>query len=277
MTRRLLRWSSARRGRRAVSLGGSASWLALGVLVITASTTYAVSAPDRSSEPNATADTMLAATSDTTAIAPSSVDASTLYNAGTTALERGEIGPAVAFLVAARRLEPRASDIRANLESAEAASIRARGGDASDPDTFEIPTLLSAHEAWWLVVALLAAGALLVVLGVAWKLPAPWRRASTVLLVAGVLLSGWRHIQAWEEGTHPEAVVVVPALSVERGPNEPSRAAVLLGAGERVRLGTSRGRQMEIRIGGNSIGWADREGLWKVAETPRYTSQYAKR
>jgi hypothetical protein len=206
-----------------------------------------------------------------------SADASTLYNAGTAALERGEIGPAVAFLLAARRLEPRASDIGANLEGAEAASLRARGGDASDPDAFELPTLLSAQEAWWLAAGLLAAGALLSVLGLARPLPARWRHASAVLFAAGVLLAGWRHIQAWEEASHPEAVVIVPALSVERGPGEPSRAAVLLGAGERVRLGATRGRQTEIRIGGNSIGWADREGLWKVAETPRYTSQYAKR
>lgn len=277
MTRCALGWSAAWTERSAASLGRSTAWLALGVLVLTGAATHAAPAPARAQEPSALADTMLAAASDTTSAASSSVDASTLYNAGTAALERGEVGPSVAFLVAARRLEPRASDIRANLESAEAASLRARGGDASDPDTFEIPTLLSAHEAWWLVAALLAAGALLAVLGLVWKLPALLRRASAALLVAGVLLSGWRHIQAWEEGTHPEAVVVVPALSVERGPNEPSRAAVLLGAGERVRLGASRGQQTEIRIGGNSIGWADREGLWKVAETPRYTPQYAKR
>ena len=56
-----------------------------------------------------------------------------------------------------------------------------------------------------------------------------------------------------------------------------SLAEAILDVKERVRLGASRGRQAEIRIGGNSIGWADREGLWKVAETPRYTSQYAKR
>ena len=214
---------------------------------------------------------------DTTSAAPISVDASDLYNAGTTALEQGEIGPAVAFLVAARRLEPRASDIRANLENAEAASLRARGGDASDSETFELPRLLSATEAWWLAAALLASGALLAGLGIARPLPARWRHASTALLFAGLLLAGWRHVQSLEEASHPEAVVVVPALSVERGPDEPSRAAVLLGAGERVRLGASRGRQTEIRIGGNSIGWADREGLWKVVETPRYTLQYAKR
>lgn len=203
-------------------------------------------------------------------------DASTLYNAGTIALEHGAIGPSVAFLVAAARLDPRASDIRANLAQAEAASVRARGGDATDPRTFGLPALLSAREGWWLAAALLACGALLAVAGTVRATPRRIRILGATLLVLGVLASAYLHIQAWEEKSHPEAVVIVPALSVERGPGEPSRAAVLLGAGERVRLGASRGRQTEIRIGGNSIGWADREGLWKVAETPRYTAQYAK-
>lgn len=215
---------------------------------------------------------------DSTSIASAKADApdaSTLYNAGTIALERGAIGPSVAFLAAAARLDPRASDIRANLAQAEAASVRARGGDVTDQRTFGLPALLSAREGWWLAAALLACGALLAVAGAVRPMPRRIRVVGPTLLVLGVLASAYLHIRAWEEKSHPEAVVIVPALSVERGPGEPSRAAVLLGAGERVRLGASRGRQTEIRIGGNPIGWADREGLWKVAETPRYTSQYA--
>jgi hypothetical protein len=204
-------------------------------------------------------------------------DASTLYNAGTVALERGDVGPAVAFLVAAKRLEPRASDIRANLEHAEEASLRLRGGDIADQSAFSLPALLSAQESWWLASALLACGALLSILSLVWRIPARARVVAPGLLAAGLLVSIFLHIRAWEESSHPEAVVIRPALSVERGPGEPSRAAVLLGSGERVRLGALRGAQAEIRIGGNSIGWADREGLWKVVETPRYTSQYAKR
>jgi hypothetical protein len=205
------------------------------------------------------------------------VDATTLYNAGTIALERGEIGPAVAFLTASKRLEPRAADIRANLEQAETASLLARGGDASDTSSFDLPVLLSAAESWWLAAILLALAAIFALTGIARRVPARLRIAFPTLLGLGLLISAWLHIQAWEEAAHPEAVVVRQALSIERGPGEPSRAAALLGAGERVRLGAVRGRQVEIRIGGNSIGWADREGLWKVVETPRYTPQYAKR
>jgi|GEM_PF-1667005 len=212
---------------------------------------------------------------DAMAKARDGMDASSLYNAGTLALERGEIGPSVAFLTAAKRLEPRASDIRANLAQAEVASLRARGGDMG-ANTFDLPAFVSAREAWWLGAVLLGCGALLSVAGAFRPLPRRLRATAPACLALGVLISGYLHIQAWEEKTHPEAVVIVPALSVERGPGEPSRAAVLLGAGERVRLGAVRGTQTEIRIGGNPIGWAEREGLWKVVETPRYTAQYAK-
>src|SRR5207237_9067295 len=47
--------------------------------------------------------------------APTPVDAAALYNSGTEALRRGDLGAAVAFLAAARRIDPRASDLRANL------------------------------------------------------------------------------------------------------------------------------------------------------------------
>ena len=49
----------------------------------------------------------------------------------------------------------------------------------------------------------------------------------------------------------------------------------MLGAGERVRLGSTRGGQVEIRVAGAAIGWAPHEGLWRVQETPRYTARYA--
>jgi hypothetical protein len=244
--------------------------LAIAWLPVGAGANPAGAAPARDS--TRAADTSAAAV---TAVAREGADASALYNAGTIALERGEIGPAVALLTAAKRLEPRASDIRANLAQAEAASLRARGGDAA-ASTFDLPAFVSAREAWWLAAVFLASGALLSLAGAFRPLPRRLRAAAPACLALGLLISGYLHIQAWEEKSHPEAVVVVPALSVERGPGEPSRAAVLLGAGERVRLGAVRGRQTEIRIGGNPIGWADREGLWKVVETPRYTAQYAK-
>ena len=96
-------------------------------------------------------------------------------------------------------------------------------------------------------------------------------------MVVGIALSTGLQYAAWEESAHPEAVVIAPTLSVERGPDEPSRPAVLLAAGERVHLGEARGGQVEILLGANRIGWAAREGLWRVADAPRYTSRFQPR
>lgn len=222
-------------------------------------------------------------------------DATSLYNAGTVALTRGEVGPAVAFLLAAARLEPRAPDIRANLVRAIGVSSAALGEEQRADHSASDPFPLATDEAWWIAAALLAAGA---GVGIARALSSAtgasrgtgtvrWtgtargtnavRWTGTAFVLTGVLLGAWLHRQAWEESAHPEAVVVVPLLSVERGPDEPSRPAVLLGAGERVRMGQARGGLVEIRVGENRIGWATREGLWRVADAPRYTSGFEPR
>lgn len=204
-------------------------------------------------------------------------DASTLYNAGTAALTQEAFGPAVTFLLAAARLEPRATDIRANLDRAVVDAARAAGEDVPDSRSSDWLFALSTEESWWLASAILALGALIVVLSSFGAPPRLARWGGSALVIAGVALSAWLHLQAWEEADHPEAVVVVPALSVERGPEEPSRPAVLLAAGERVRLGALRGGLIEIRIGSNRIGWAALEGVWRVADASRYTSKFEPR
>lgn len=201
-------------------------------------------------------------------------DATTLYNAGTTALTHDALGPAVTFLLAAARLEPRASDIRANLNRALMEAARAAGEDVGAARADGSALSLSPVESWWLAALLLAAGAAIVVLGLFRAPPRPVRWTGSALVLLGFALSAWLHVRAWNEAAHPEAVVVVPALSVERGPEEPSRPPVLLGAGERVRLGTTRGGLIEIRIGSNRIGWAVREGVWRVSDAARYTPRF---
>jgi len=205
-------------------------------------------------------------------------DPASLFNEGTLALERNDLGAAVLFLSAARRIEPRAGDIRANLAAALDAAARARG----EEDHAERPgfAIASAEESWWIASILLAAGAALGISVAVRPRPAAGTRARTrrVLSIGAASLFGIGlatsmlfQIRAWEEKAHPEAVVIAPSLSDERGADEPSRPAVLLAAGERVRLGNARAGLVEIRIGGNVIGWAARGGLWLVSEAPRYT------
>ncbi len=212
-----------------------------------------------------------------TAPGPDTTDATTLYNAGTVALERGALGPSVTFLLAAARLEPRAPDIHANLSSAFVAAARAAGEEERPDDSGAPMVPLSSDEAWWLASAALALGAALGLAGAVRGFPRSIRWIGNGLMIAGVALSAGLHYAAWEESKHPEAVVIASSLSVERGPEEPSRPAVLLSAGERVRLGEERGGRVEIRLGAVRIGWATREGLWRVADAPRYTSQFRPR
>jgi len=214
---------------------------------------------------------------DSLAQGPVVADATTLYNAGTVALERGAFGPSVAFFLAAARIEPRAPDIRANLASALVAATRAAGDDERPEDAGARPIPVAADEAWWLAAGLVAVGAVFGVARAVRGLPRRARWIGDGVMIAGIALSTGLQYAAWEESAHPEAVVIASTLSVERGPDEPSRPAVLLAAGERVRLGEVRGGQVEIRLGANRIGWAAREGLWRVADAPRYTSEFQPR
>jgi hypothetical protein len=208
-----------------------------------------------------------------------STDASLLYNAGTVALQRGELGEAVALLAAAERIDPRAADVRRNLALAQAQVAAGRGEDGAVPAPAG-PIALSVAEAWWLAALLLAAAAALGALQrVRRPLRArrPVRGAALALLATGALLTLWLASRALEERAHPEAVVVAPILEARRGPDEPPRPPVLLRAGERIRLGRERGGAVEVRIGGSSIGWVPREGLWRVADAPRYTGKFVSR
>ena len=206
-------------------------------------------------------------------------DASALYNAGTTALAQGRIGEAVTLLAAARRLDPRAPDVARNLGLAEARVAEGRGDDAAPAKlTAPYPTL-SSGEAWWLAAGLLAVAAAARAARAlrARSTPRLPRAAAIVPAVAGALLVAWLAIAGFQERAHPEAVVVAPLLEARRGPDEPQRPPVLLRAGERVRLGRAIGADVEVRLGGTAIGWAAREGLWRVSDAPRYTAQFQSR
>ena len=109
------------------------------------------------------------------------VDAAALYDAGTEALARGDLGPAVTFLLAAYRIDPRARDIRTNLGIARARVEAAEGsGDHGMPPA-PPPFALSPAESWHLAAALALAGAL-----VAWMAAA--RPRARRLLLAGSAL-----------------------------------------------------------------------------------------
>lgn len=211
-------------------------------------------------------------------------DAGLLYDAGTIALGRGRIGEATAFLLAARRLEPRAPDVRRNLAIAER-TVAASRGESLAPLPHGPAIALSASEGWWLAALLLAVGA---AAGIASIVRSErevepdrrtrWlRRGAAAALGAGLLVATGLTAGALSERRHPEAVVVAMSVEARRGVDEAPRAPILLRAGERVRAGRAHGDDVEVLIGGSPVGWVPRAALWNVADAPRYTAGFRSR
>jgi hypothetical protein len=208
------------------------------------------------------------------------VDGAELYDAGTAALQRGDLGAAVAFLRAAERVDPRAADLRHNLTEARARAAAGRAGGEAPPPTPGGSLPLTAAEESWIAAALLVLGALLGSWELLFEDPGSAfgnrrRRAIPIaaagLVAGGALLAIFLIARARQEAVHPQAIVVVPVLEVGPAPDERPRPPYLLGGGEEIRVGRVRGALVEILAGGNSIGWAQRSGVWRVADAARYT------
>jgi len=199
------------------------------------------------------------------------VDASALYNTGTDALRRGDTGLAVTQLLAAHRIDPRARDVRTNLAIARARADEQGGGDHGSP---RLPSslALSSTESWNVAGGLAAVGALLLLLAAYRPRPRGLSLFGGTVFAAGMLFGLALLLHAREEARHPEAVVVAPMLDVLPAPDERPVSPYLLAAGEEARLGKARGDLVQVRVGGNPIGWARRSGLWRVDEAPRYTA-----
>jgi hypothetical protein len=211
---------------------------------------------------------------------PGVIGATALYDAGTQALARGDVGPAVFFLTAAGRLEPRAADIARNASIAEARVALARGeADAAASRGFSIP--LSAGEGWWIAGILLLLGAIGMALRAHRARPlAHPRRPSLplrILDLAGLLgfaVVATLAIAAGVERAMPQAVVVEPKVALTAASGQPLPSEPALVAGERVRLGREREGLAEVRLEGTVVGWARRSAFWRVRDAARYTSGF---
>lgn len=210
---------------------------------------------------------------------PGVTGAAALYDAGTQALARGDVGPAVLFLTAAGRLEPRAADIARNASIAEARVALARGeADAVASRGFSAP--LSAGEGWWIAALLLLLGAAGMALRArrARPLARPLGRSTPLRLLdlvgaLGFAVAAVLAIAAGVERAMPQAVVVEPKVSLTAASGQPLPGEPALVAGERVRLGPERERLVEVRLEGTVVGWARRSAFWRVRDAARYTSE----
>ena len=215
--------------------------------------------------------TLLLALASTRGAMASPVDAAALYNAGTEALARRDLGPAVTFLLAAHRIDPRARDVRTNLGLAKALVDESQGSADHASHPAPPPLAFSWTESWYLALAFALAGTLISWMAVTRRHSTGLQITGSAFFAAGVLLFGALFLRAHEEAVHPTAVVVAPVLEVGPAPDERPLPPYLLGAGDEVRLGPSRGDLVQVRVSGNAIGWAKRSGLWRVADAPRYT------
>jgi hypothetical protein len=209
----------------------------------------------------------------TSAAAASAPGSGALYDAGTEALARGDLGAAVTMLKAASRIEPRARDIQANLSLARSRAAARAGEGERGEEPAPRPFPISSAESWWLAAAVLCLASISGAFGLRLRSRA-WLVSAPVLLVAVALgLAGVQAARFLEESRRPEAVVVVPILAAGPAPDERPRPPYLLGEGDEVRMGAARGPLVEVWIGGNPIGWAARTGLWRVIDAPRYTAR----
>jgi hypothetical protein len=212
---------------------------------------------------------------------PSVTDAGTLYDAGTAALVDGRLGPAVLFLRAGERLEPRAGDIARNLGIAEARVAIARG-EAGDAPARGPSMPLSAAEAWWVAALLLALGAA----GMARRAfretarePAKPRGVARVVVgraldaagLIGIAAVVALSLLAGMERAMPEAVAIDSNVRLTAASGQPLPGEPALVAGERVRLGREREGLVEVSLEGTTVGWARRSAFWRVRDAARYT------
>jgi hypothetical protein len=228
-------------------------------------------------------------------------DAGALYDAGSAALVHGSLGPAVLYLRAAQRLEPRADDIARNLGIAEARVALARGeSGAGGGGGLRAP--VSAAEGWWIATLLVALG----IVGMARRFrsagrlladpaaaaiatgtprPAPGsaaadratRLARRTLDAAGLLglaVMAWLSLSAAYDAIAPEAVVMEREVKLTAASGQPLPGEPALEEGETVRIGREREGQVEVRLGGTSVGWARRAAFWRVRDARGYTDRF---
>lgn len=190
-----------------------------------------------------------------------------LYNLGTAALRKNDLGHAVLYLERARRLGGDGEDLLANLQLARARQTDEVVGAGRDETFVERVAYATPRNtvAWLFLGAWLAAAAVLFL----FKFLPRGRRAWAGLLAglllalavpAALLLAA--HI--WVEERVRSGVVTVQTLQARELPTGVSRVSFEVHSGLKVRLLESEGRYVRIRLPNGLVGWADREGVTEI-------------
>ena len=190
-----------------------------------------------------------------------------LYNLGTAALRKGDLGPAVLYLERARKLGGTDDDVGANLAIARARQTDEVVGAALDePFVERLARAVPRDLVTWVFLGLWLSGFALVFL---FRVLPRGRRTlvgvlAGVLLVAAVPVGGALAAHVWVHAQVRHGVVMADALQARELPNGVSRVSFEVHAGLKVRLLETEGRFVRIRLPNGLVGWADREGITQI-------------
>jgi hypothetical protein len=184
--------------------------------------------------------------------------AAELYNAGNAYARDGKLGLATLSYERARLLEPRNSDLLANLDTVrQAAHIEPPTGGLEH----RLPTL--ANGAILLLgiaaLALICTGMLL---GLA-VLP------RALLAVTGTVLLGFAALCAWPQWRLAHAAVVVAPASAREAPVSVGEPLFALREAEVVHISDELTSFVLIRTAAGQTGWVDRSSVEPVLPRPR--------
>lgn len=193
--------------------------------------------------------------------------ADVLYNLGTAALRKDDLGQAVLYLERARRAGGDGDDLLSNLALARARQADEVVGAGAGETFLERLALATPRDLFvWAFLAFWLGGFTFVFLFRALK---PGRRTwagvlAGTLLVLAIPTGGVVAAHVFVAERIHSGVVTIPTLQARELPTGVSRVSFEVHAGLKVRLLETEGRYVRIRLPNGLVGWAEREGITRI-------------
>lgn len=187
-----------------------------------------------------------------------------LYNLGTAALKKGDLGHAVLWLERARRLGPPTDDLTVNLEAARARQgDKVVGAQSGEPFLERIALATPRHPVTLAFLGAWLGGFALFFL---FRFLPRGRRTwaallGTLLLLASVPLGGLVAAHAYLVEGVREGVVLPATVQARELPSDTAKVSFEVHAGLKVRLLETDGGFVQIRLPNGLVGWAEKEGI----------------
>lgn len=189
------------------------------------------------------------------------------YNIGNCYYKLGSVGRAILFYEKARKLNPRDREILFNLELA---NLKVIDRIEAPPQFFlfhwweTVKTYFSLSQLTRLAAILFGAAIFTLIAFLFFREHRLRRVILSALIVVGVLALFSAYllvINAREESTHIQGIVLVSSVNVLSAPNENSTDVFVLHEGVKVTLQEQRGEWVLITLPDGKSGWMKRENL----------------